>query len=480
MNVFTRGVRNAFRNAIRTGSLVVILGLSIGLALVMLVARQAVETKIQSVKSSVGNTVSISPAGVRGFDGGGNPLTQTELATVKTIAHVTAVNESLNDRLTTTTTNLVSAIDAGSLGQRFAGNSGNSTGGGGFGGPSTTDSTGTGGTTTRTFTPPVTVIGTTTPTDLSSTQGGGTFKLTSGTVFDGNSSANVAVLGTTLATKNNLKVGSTFTAYGTTVTVVGIFDGGNTFTNSQLIMPLTTIQTLSSQVGDITSATVTIDDVSNVSSATTAITKALGSAADVTNSEQAAQTAIQPLENIKTISLYSLVGAVIAGAVIILLTMIMIVRERRREIGVLKAIGGSNVKVIGQFMVEAITLTVLGAVVGIIIGVAAAQPITKVLVTNSVNSSTSSTTAGGPGGSAGGGFNRAGGANSGSGTTRQFTRAGSGIGGVRSNISNIHAEVGWTIILDGLGAAILIALVGAGAASGIIAKVRPAEVLRAE
>ena len=68
MSVITRGIRNAFRNLIRTFSIVVILGLSMGLALAMLVAYQAVGQKINSVKSSVGNTVSVSPAGARGFE----------------------------------------------------------------------------------------------------------------------------------------------------------------------------------------------------------------------------------------------------------------------------------------------------------------------------------------------------------------------------------------------------------------------------
>ena len=124
MNVVTRGMRNAFRNTIRTFSIVVILGLSIGLALTMLVARQAVSDKINSVKSSVGTTVSVSPAGVRGFEGGGDALTTSQLAKLSTISHVTAVNTSLNDRLDSDSTNLTSAIDAGSLGRRFANNNG--------------------------------------------------------------------------------------------------------------------------------------------------------------------------------------------------------------------------------------------------------------------------------------------------------------------------------------------------------------------
>ena len=124
MNVYSRGIRNAFRNLIRTFSIVVILGLSMGLALSMLIANQAVGQKINSVKTTIGNTVTISPAGARGFDGGGDPLTVDQLAKVKALAHVTSIDESLNDRLTTTDTNLVSAVDAGAIGRRFSANSG--------------------------------------------------------------------------------------------------------------------------------------------------------------------------------------------------------------------------------------------------------------------------------------------------------------------------------------------------------------------
>ena len=465
MNTFTRGIRNAFRNQVRTFSIVVILGLSIGLALSMLLAHQAVNQKIASVKSSVGNTVSVSPAGVRGFEGGGNPLTETQLASVQKLPHVASITESLSDRLTASDTNLQSSITAGSLGRRFAGNSGQTftpPAGASFGG----DSPSTG---TTSFTPPVTVLGTTDPINLSTTTGGGTFKLASGKVFSSASTDNVAVLGTALATKNNLKVGSTFTAYSTTITVIGIFDAGNSFSNSQLIMPLATVQKLSSQAGDITSATVFVDSITNVDSVTTAVQKSLGSAADVTNAAQQAQTTIAPLQNIQSISLYSLIGAVIAGAVIILLTMIMIVRERRREIGVIKAIGSSNLKVSLQFMTEAVTLTVLGAIIGIMLGVVAADPITRTLVNNSSSSPTTSVASGfaGAGTGAGGG-------------AASFVARGRGLGAVRSNISNIHAAVGWSIILYGLGAAIAIALLGSAMASWFIAKVRPAEVMRAE
>jgi putative ABC transport system permease protein len=258
-----------------------------------------------------------------------------------------------------------------------------------------------------------------------------------------------------------LKVGSTFTAYGATFTVAAIYDAGNTFANAGLIMPLPTVQRLSGQTGDITSATVTVDSVDNLNSTTAAITKKLGSAADVVNSQTTATTAIAPLKNIKTISLFSLIGAVVAGAVIILLTMLMIVRERRREIGVMKAIGASNLKTTLQFVCEAITFTVLGAIIGLGIGVAAASPLTKVLVNNS-SSSTNSVSV--PGGGGGGGFRIA----------RSF-----GANSI-TNIKNIQTTIGWSILLYGFLAALLIAILGSAIPAYLISKVRPAEVMRAE
>jgi len=435
---------------------VVILGLSLGLALTMLIAHQAVGQKIKSVEGSVGNTVTIDPAGERGFSGGGNPLTTAEINKVASLAHVSSIDETLSDRLTTSNTNLQSSITAGSLGRRFAANSGETF----------TPPTGStfGGSLTTNFTPPVTVYGTNDPTLLSSAQGGGTFSLNSGKVFASNSSADVALVGSALASKNNLKVGSTFTAYGTTITVVGIYSTGNTFSNSQLLLPLATEQTLSSQSGDITEAIVNVDSLINVPAVTTAVQNLLGtSVADVTNASAQAQTTVAPLKNIQTISVYSLVGAVIAGSVIILLTMVMIVRERRREIGVTKAIGATNIGVMAQFMVEAVTLTLLGAVIGIIIGFIAGNPITKLLVNNSTNTTTS--------------------ANFGSAATTVRVGGGGGrglFGGFHSSLSSIHADIGWSIIGYGLIAALIVAIVGSAIASIVISKIRPAEVMRVE
>ena len=459
MNMISRGARNAFRNIIRTGSIVIILGISIGLALAMLVARQAVTAKIDTIKSSVGNTVSVAPAGARGFEGGGEPLTKDQAAKLTAIDHVSSTIQTVSDRLTTDNTTLKSGIDAGSLGQRNSERSGvgfqqappQMQNGEGRQGESSSSSSQ--GTVTRTFTPPVTVVGSNNP-EKALASDGVTFKLTSGTSFAADSTEHVAIIGKAIADKNSLAVGSTFTAYGTEFKVVGIYDTGTQFTNNQVIMPLAVVQTLSDQVDELTSITLNVDSVDNISSVSTAAKKVMGDSGDVTDSASTVESAVAPLENIQTISLYSLIGAVFAGAIIILLTMIMIVRERRREIGVIKAIGGSNVIIMGQFIAEAITLTLLGAIVGIGIGVAAAAPITSALV----SSSSTTTQAGGMMGGPGRGAGRA----------------------LQQSAENITATVGWEIILYGIGAALIIAIIGSALASIFISKVRPAEVMRAE
>lgn len=460
MNAVSRGIRNAFRNSIRTFSIVVILGLSVGLALAMLVARQAVVDKINTVKSSVGNTITVSPAGVQGFAGGGEPLTVAQLAKVSSQPNVTKVTETLNDRLTSDTTNLVSAIEPGSFGNRQAGNSGV-----GFTPPPDTGGrTGSGtGQVTRTFTPPVVVTGTNDVTSAAAFSGAKA-SITSGLTLDPAKNTDEALVGKTLAAKNNLSVGSNFTAYGKTIKVTGIYDSGNTFSNAGLVMSLPSLQRLSSQPNAVTDAVVTVNSIDNLASATSAIKSQLGTAADVVSNQDSANQAVAPLENVKSIALLSLLGALAAGAVIILLTMMMIVRERRREIGVMKAIGSSNLKTMVQFISEAVTLTVLGLIVGLVIGAAASSSITKVLVNNSTSNSASSQT-----------------------TNQQGPGAARGRRGLRgfgnnslTGINNIKASVGPGIIAYGAGAALVIAVVGSALPALFISRIRPAEVMRAD
>jgi putative ABC transport system permease protein len=475
MNTASRGIRNAFRNLTRTTAIVVILGLSMGLALSMLVARQAVNDKITSVKESVGDTVTIAPAGFSAFSQVNNSLTTTQLSKIKSLDHVTGVTETLTDRLSKTG----STQNTG-----FGGGNSNSNATTNLTSPTTLNTNRSGGShrffvagggsLPTNFSLPITIIGTNNPSNVDSTS----LKLTSGKTISSTADSNTALVSQSMATKNDLKVGSTFTAYGDTVTVSGIFSSAKARTTQSLdasiIVSLATEQKLSGETNDVTSAVASVDSLDNLSSVTSAIKSKLGSSADVTSSVEQANNTVAPLNSVKSITLYSLIGAIIAGGVIILLTMVMIVRERSREIGVLKAIGASNMKVTLQFMSEAVTLTLVGAVIGIVFGAIAANPITHTLV-NNTSTSTTTTVSGGPGG-----FGGRGGAGGFGGGTQHF-QAGHGAGGfIKSDFSNIHAAVGFNIILYGILAALVISLIGSSVVSYFIAKIRPAEVMRTE
>jgi putative ABC transport system permease protein len=422
----------------------------------MLIAHQAVSNKIESVKRSIGNTITIRPAGYVGGSQANNALTTSQLDKVKALSHITKLTESLDSNLTT--------IGAGQL--PAGASSGNTTTLKSpiklnvNGNSATADgiAIGSSGGLPKDFSLPISVLGTNDPTAIG--EANAKITITNGKTLDGSKDSNDALISDSMASKNNLKVGSTFTAFKTTLTVVGTFKSGTQAGDNFVILSLPSLERLSGNAHAVTAAVADVDSVSNIGSTTDTVKKVLGSSADVTSSEQTVQNAIKPLQDIQNVSLYSLIGAVIAGSVIILLTMIMIVRERKREIGVIKALGSSNLRVMFQFMVEALTLTILGAVIGLIIGLAGGSPVTKTLVTNSTTTTTSTpqipTTP--------------------SGNTARTISLDSNIAGIR----NIQTEIGWSIILYGLGAAVFIAIAGSALASFFIAKIKPAEVLRSE
>jgi putative ABC transport system permease protein len=460
MSVVSRGVKNAFRNWLRTLAVVAILAIGIGLSLSMLVANEAVNAKITDLKTKVGTTLTINPAGSQGFEGGGEPLKMADVATVGKIDHVATVSATSNFRLrnqdATTdtnmrfgsgnggqeagTTNLQSAIDAGTLGRRN-----NSQG------------------TSVNFSLPVAGIG-----SNGTDQTGAALKITSGRNITAADTGYVAVVGQELATKNSLAVNSTFTAYNQTFTVVGIFDQGTKFQNAGLAIPLAVAQTLTGNTNEVSDIVATIDSAENVAAAQTAIKNALGGGrADVTSTEQTVQTAIDSLKGVQQISIIAFVGALVAAAVIIFLVMLMIVRERKREIGVLKAIGGSNKTIMAQFIVESLVLVAMGTVVGLGISLISSNGIANALVSSNTPAAGSSPVQ--QGGRMRSGFRNI-----------QLQAGGNSLQTTSQLVGQVAANVGWVTVLYGLLAAIAIAVVGSAVPAWLIAKVRPAEVMRGE
>ena len=482
MSVLARSVGNAFRNKVRTAAVVAVLAVAIGLALAMLVANQAVTGKVAELNASVGTVLTVNPAGGQGFEGGGEPLTSAQAATAAAVPNVSSVVGTKALRLrnaadiaaeaasgrtgqggpggqsaTSVTTSLTAAVDAGTLGNRNQASTGAS-------GSSTAGSTGSTAQAAPAFSLPITATGIGAEVDST----GKALQLTQGTGLGNYTAASTgALLGTTLATKNSLSVGSTFTIGDKTFTVQGLFDAGTAFGNNALYVTLPTAQTLAALPDELSTMIVTVNSMENVDAAKTALQTALGSdKADVTQGQRNLETAVSSLDSVKNISFIAFVAALGTAGLIILLIMVMLVRERRREIGVLKAIGAPNRTIGLQFVLEALVLVAMGSVVGAAVASLASGGIASALISSSSSTSAAATgQRGGAGGFPGGGFPGG---------------AGGPLGGASQLLTSVTASASPGVIAAGIAAVFGVAIIGALVPALLTARIRPIEVLRGE
>jgi len=179
-------------------------------------------------------------------------------------------------------------------------------------------------------------------------------------------------------------VGDKVEINGGSFTVVGVYssttDQGLTGTRTAY-MNLTDAQTITDEIGNVSRLDLYAKDASYVDGIAEVI-KAAYSDLTVTTikdrltsleNEQTRYTetlnsAESTLGQTQTVATQEIIVAIVATSLIVLFVMLYTVRERTREIGILKAIGFSNWNVMSQFMLEGILISLMAAVVGIAIG----------------------------------------------------------------------------------------------------------------
>jgi putative ABC transport system permease protein len=198
----------------------------------------------------------------------------------------------------------------------------------------------------------------------------------------------VAVLGASTAEDLGLgaaAVGSEISIGGIPFQVVGILQakGGSGFQDpdDMVLIPVTTLQAYFSGSDTVRSIYVSAADGTSTDTATATITALLreqhGLAAaesddfSIRSQEQLLETA-SAVSGTLTVLLGGIASiSLIVGGIGIMNIMLVSVRERTREIGIRKAIGARGRDILSQFLVEAVTLSLLGGVVGAVLGVLA-------------------------------------------------------------------------------------------------------------
>ncbi|WP_024615438.1 FtsX-like permease family protein [Clostridium sp. Ade.TY] len=238
-----------------------------------------------------------------------------------------------------------------------------------------------------------------------STFSNGESKLASGkTIDDSSKDDKVCVIEETLASQNNLKVGDKIKVKSArdqdntlTLKIIGIYKSGEEVTDfaarntainpyNKIYVPYTVANTLKGYdyKNTIDSAEFYLDDPVNVDSFVEN-----GKKLDIDYdtyildaNSRAYETMMGSIENVASFAKMTVIVVSIAGAVILGLIIMLSIRERRNEIGILLSIGESKIKIIGQFITETLIVLLLALALSSVLGNTVSKTIGNILMSN--------------------------------------------------------------------------------------------------
>ena len=187
-----------------------------------------------------------------------------------------------------------------------------------------------------------------------------------GRIFKDN--ANEVIIGNIYAEDNDYKIGDTIKIDGENFEVVGISETGDQSMASGVFTSLSKVQDLMDNEDSISNIYVKVKKGEDAKKVADRIDKKYGDDIQTITSVMEMGQMAKMLNMLQASTWAISLLAIIIGGLGIINTMLMSVFERTREIGVLKAVGWSNTKILTMIIGESLVITIVSAIIGSIVG----------------------------------------------------------------------------------------------------------------
>ena len=162
--------------------------------------------------------------------------------------------------------------------------------------------------------------------------------------------------------KSNLSMNHTFA-------VVGIINStGNPIIDNSIFIDLQKGKEILEKSNDYDLLFLTYDNIDKVDNIVKDVQKYFNNQVTILNSLEIIKSLTKFIIGISTFISSIAIFSLIVGSIGIIITIYTSVVERTREIGIIKALGGTNRVILGMFLTESVFLGIIGAIVGIVFG----------------------------------------------------------------------------------------------------------------
>jgi ABC-type antimicrobial peptide transport system permease subunit len=190
------------------------------------------------------------------------------------------------------------------------------------------------------------------------------------------------LLGRAAADDLDKSVGDTFRLYETIYRITGIYETGEPFEDGAAVVLLADAQTISGKPRQVNAFLLKLRDDTDVDYLRQRIERRLPNVTATTSSDFEQEQDM--LQYVYAFTWSVSLVALLIGGVGVMNTVLMSVFERTREIGVLRATGWRPAQVLAMVVGESLAMSLLGGVVGILIGVGIVRAIENVPTVDSI------------------------------------------------------------------------------------------------